>query len=258
MTTKATETKRPRRRLIKKIALGLLACVALGGVMLLWMVRSEPAHWKEHQAYLSTHSPQEIAQTAQTVEQRLLAFAKSLTGPQSAGAATIDDMEVVEEVAKEPVIRKMMLTQDEINAWITERFTEWLTYRDYDMPKQIKDPMVVVNKERLAMSFAYRSGGFEQVFTAGFMVTIRKDGKAVLALRDMAAGRLTIPAEGIGDYLREHAPDKGSASKVGEWLDKMHRVEFKPSMKIDGHKVHVMSYDVREDGVELTVKIDPK
>lgn len=256
---------RRRRRIIRRALLGLLATIVLAAGVLVWLVRSEPAHWQEHQAYLDSTSPQEIEQTAQSVEQRVLAFAKMLTGPQTAEAGTIADVEtqVSGEASdtnetKQPVVRKVLLKPHELNAWIAERFEDWMSYRDYDMPEQIQDPMIAVNRDDLKLSFAYRTGRFEQVFTAGFLVTFREDGKAILNLRDVAAGRLSIPADGIGDYLRDHAPDKGQANKVAGWLDKMHRIEFKPSMKLGEHKVHVLRYDVLEHGVELTVRVEQR
>ena len=92
--------------------------------------------------------------------------------------------------------------------------------------------------------------------TAGFDVSFLKNGNALLELRDVMAGKLSLPADGIGNYIRSKAPDNPQAARVAGWLDKLDGVEFKPSMKLGkDHKVWVIDYSVGEDGIALTVKV---
>jgi hypothetical protein len=52
-------------------------------------------------------------------------------------------------------------------------------------------------------------------------------------------------------------PDTPALRRTADWLDKLDKVEFKPSMKLgDHHKAYVLDYKIREDGLLVTVKIE--
>ena len=144
-------------------------------------------------------------------------------------------------------------------SWLAEKIHEWMSYRDYVMPENIADPMIAVTDEQLLLSFAINTSAFSQVFTAGFDIDFREDGNASLKLRNVKAGSLPLPVDGIGNYIRSQAPDSGAARKAANWLDKLDGVEFKPSMKLGKkHKAQVTDYAVVEGGIAMTVRVEKR
>jgi len=249
------------RRLRRIIGIGIVAITSLAvGVVVTMVVlmRSEPAHWKTHQQYLQSHTPEQIAQDAAKVEQRILSLTQ-LVGDGSANSNATDEAGGLTLIADKPIIRKVRFDQHELNAWVAQKFHEWITYRDYIMPDEIHDPMVAIENGRLMLSFELRAGEFNQVFTAGFDITFEDEGLALMELRDVMAGNLSIASDGIGDYLRRYGPDDGRADQIADWLEKLDRLEFKPSMKVgETHKARVVDYRVVDDGVEVTLELTPR
>ena len=74
----------------------------------------------------------------------------------------------------------------------TQKFQEWLTYRDYVMPEGLSEPAVSIEETRLLVSFEFTTHGFSQVFTAGFGVRFAKVGQAIMELDDVMAGKLSL------------------------------------------------------------------
>ena len=67
----ATAARPRRRRLLRAVLLAaLLMSVAAGGTIF-WLLRSEPAHWKQHQQFLQSASPQELKAMAQKVDRQM-------------------------------------------------------------------------------------------------------------------------------------------------------------------------------------------
>ena len=292
-------TKPPRRRLLRTIILALLLIVVCGIGVVIWLLRTPPAHWARHQAFLNSTSPQEIKAIAKRVDDRIdaliglaealeeaddsdgqaSALERMLTSegeqPSDDGQATAGSADqgaspggaadgsgaasAAAPKAAKPLIKKIHMSPEEANVWITEKLDEWLHYRDYEMPDQVADPMIAIEDDQLLLSFAFETSGFSQIFTAGFDLTFLENGNALLELRDVKAGQLPLPADGIGNYIRSKAPDNPAAERVADWLDKLEGVEFKPSMKLGKkHKFWVIDYAVAEDGIDLTVKVQKR
>ena len=266
-----------RRRILRLVAVSLLLLIVGGGGTVFYLLRSPPTHWQKHQAFLRSTSPQELNAIATRVDDRmgslialaeqleegqlqnLLAEADEQNVPGQQALATLPGQPASTAAPAKPLIKKIHMTPQEANAWISQKLDEWLRYRDYEMPDQVADPMIAIDDNRLLLSFAFESSGFSQVFTAGFDLTFLKNGKASLELRDVTAGQLPLPVDGIGNYIRSKAPGNATAKRVATWLDKLDGVEFKPSMKLGKkHKVWVIAYDVTEDGIDLTVKVQKR
>ena len=253
----AARPRRPRRVLRHVLCVVLVVVVGTGAVVF-WLMRSEPAHWKRHQQFLRSTSPQELKSIARKVDRQmeaLVTLAEDLEQEQTG------QNQVVTAAAgtQKPLIKKIHLTIEEANVWITEKVDEWLKYRDYDMPSQISSPMIALDGGKLLLSFELNASGFSQVFTAGFDLEFLENDSAMLQLQNVSAGKLPLPADGIGDYIRSKAPDNPTARRAAGWLDKLDGVEFKPSLKLgEQHKVCVIDYDVAEDGITLTVQVEKR
>ena len=227
-----TAKRRRRRRILRRVVCAVLLVVVGAGGVLFWLIRSEPAHWTRHQQFLQSTSPEELKSIARKIDRQL--------------EGALGD-------------KRIHMTIEEANVWITEKTDEWLKYRDYEMPSQISRPMIALDGGQLLLSFGLNVSGFSQVFTAGFDLKFLENGNALLQLRNVTAGRLPLPADGIGDYIRSKVPDNATARRAAGWLDKLDGVEFKPALKHGKQrKVCVVDYDVAEDGITLTVQVEKR
>ena len=238
-----------RRRILRKVLLGALLVIVVGGGVVFWLLRSEPAHWKRHQQFLQSVSPQELKAMARKVDGQMELLV-TLSEELDEASGGRDD---------KPLVQQIHVTIEEANVWITDKLPDWLKYRDYEMPEQIESPMVAMKGGQLLSSFRFDTPMFSQIFTAGFDVEFLENGNALLQLRNVAAGKLPLPVDGIGDYIRSKAPDNPRAQEAAGWLDKLDGVEFKPSLKLGRkHKACVIDYEVTEDGITLTVRVDER
>ena len=238
-----------RRRVLRKVLLAALLVITAGGGTVFWLLRSEPAHWKQHQQFLQSVSPQELKAMTRKVDRQmelLVTLSEELD-------------QASDSQADKPLVQKVHVAIEEANVWITEKVEEWLKYRDYDMPSEVTSPMIAMEDGQLLLSFRFDTATFSQIFTAGFDVEFLENGNALLRLQNVSAGRLPLPVDGIGDYIRSKAPDNETARKAAGWLDKLDGVEFKPSLKAGKrHKACIVDYEVTEDGITLTVRVAPR
>lgn len=281
-----TATK-PASRLVRKVMMTAFVLLVGAAATLFYLIRSEPQHWQDYQAFIKATTDQEREQLVKNVESRLESFATEMF--QSEQAATVEDLaktltsveagqdeqaagsaeeaggtggekvQLASTKLAKPAVKTIFLTADEVNAYVAQKFHDWINYRDYDMPPELSEPAVGIEEGRMLVSFEYSSNNFSQIFTAGFEIRFIGNGLAELKLTEVSAGKLSLPPEGIGDYLRNHAPDTTELKRAAKWLDKLDRVEFKPSMKL-GHqyKAYVIDYKIREDGLLVTVKIESR
>lgn len=250
--------KAGRYRALKMIGLSLLAITTIAGAAVLYLLRCEPPHWKAYQAFLRDTPPAQLQRLAAEVQKRLESLVLLADDAILSGETRL--LAVSGEVDVEhyrPVFKTLHLSPEEVNAWATEQFREWMTYRGYEMPAELTSPMVAIDNGRLLASFKYESPVWNQVFTVGFRTRFFDDGRAQLQLAEVRAGNLPLPGGNIGAYIRSKAPDTDSARRVSQWLEKLDRVEFKPSMKVGSdHKVTVVGYEVGKDGLHLALKIE--
>lgn len=288
---------RKRRWLRRAVLVCLLVPVVAAGVMF-YFARSDPAHWTAYQKRLANTTPQQMESIARNFEQRLallgvsdaeVTWQSDMNGVASRNAAATrgylaigadgsvaganmsaglqaDDEAGVMPVKAKPlsemrvdIERTILLTQEEMDALVITRLNQWMADRGYVMPSQIKDPMLQLTQNGLLMAFEYRSKNFSQVITAEFDMEIFNDGYGELRLTAFDAGRLPVPASEIGNYLAQAGEDANEAAKVGRWLSRLEKLEFKPVLELENsRRVRVISYQVKPEGVELTVRLQDR
>jgi hypothetical protein len=297
-TSVDSRAKPRKRRWLRHAALAcLLVPVVAVGVMF-YFARSTPAHWTAYQKRLANTTPQQMESIARNVEQRLallgisdaeLAWQSELNGVEarrtaaargflavgedgsvaganmSASLAIGDSAGIIPVKAKPlsemrvDVERNILLSQEEIDALIITRLSRWMADRGYVMPSQIKDPMLQFTQNGLLMAFEYRGKNFSQVITAEFDMEILNDGYGELRLTAFDAGRLPVPASEIGNYLAKAGEDANEAAKVGTWLSRLEKLEFKPVLELENsRRVRVIRYRIKPEGVELTVRLQDR
>ncbi len=266
-------------RIIRRTALFALVVVALTVGTAFFLARSEPAHWKQHQQFLAETSPKQIEELAGQVEDKLKELAnlgleeavgshgsvtswvQSLTRP--------DDTPIDDEARAEPaqtnikpedvrinVEKTITLNNEQLAAVIQTRMDEWMQERGYIKPDEIKDPMIAIKDGKLVMAFLIQSGPFSAVISGKFTLNILDNGMAELILNRFLVGQLPVPADALGEHLRESSGGDKRAAQVGEWLGKLQYLQVKPVLELEHRRrARVMDYKILDDGLELQVRV---
>lgn len=276
-------TDRPRRgrlgKVIKRVVLVTLLAVTVTAGVVVYLARSQPAYWQEHQRFLNESTPKQIEKLAEQVDVQLQTLAnlgidealkqadaaaqaiRSLTDPDDQANADGDDREPAQAKVKPEdvhinVDQTITLTNDQLAAVVQTRMDEWMKDRGYVKPAEITDPMVTVDKGKLVMAFAFEAGGFSSVISGKFDLSIHDNGMAELTMKRFLVGKLPVPANAIGEHLRKESGGDERAAKVGQWLEKLQHLEFKPVIEIENRRrVRVQDYKLLDHGLELTVRV---
>lgn len=272
---------RPRGLPWKKLLLLIVVAGVVVASVAIGLLRTTPAHYRQHRVFLQ-QPPEVIRDMAVQVEQRVtqtlldrlqVVEQQWLAGelePQPQGApmpiGRMQEQTRQSQLAGTGSVRQnklvtpptvISLSVEEINAWIAENLADWMAYKGYDMPREVRDPMFALEDGGMTLAFQYDSPEYSQVFSAHFAVTIDYEGRAHLNLLSAQAGNLPIPTHAIGTTVANGAPGSEIAQKVGHWLDKLHNYEFSPVIKLDqGRKLRVLDYQVGAEGVDLTVELE--
>ncbi len=266
--------KKPSKRLklIKRaITLALLA-VALAAGVVLYLVKSEPAYWKQHEKFLAETSPRQMEELAGQVQDKLRQLAnlgldendpatrtlRELTG-QGAQAADGDGETTAYKIKPEDIHinteQTITLDNKQIAGFIQTRLDDWMQERGYVKPPEIAKPMIAVTGGELVMAFQLAAGGYDQIISGKFNLKTLDNGMAELSLKRFFVGNLPVPADSLGAFLKEHTGDS-RAAKAGRWLEKLQYLEFKPVIELEHRRrARVTDHKVLDNALELTVRI---
>lgn len=272
-----TSKARPGKigRILKRTLLLLLLAVTLTAAALIYLTQSEPAYWKQHQQFLRQTSPKQIQTLNQQVENKLQELANlgldeaqdkadpavrslnELVSPDEAGET---QPVVFQDVRLEDVPinidTTMTLDNQQIAAVIQTRLDQWMLNRGYVRPNEIKDPMVTIYGGKLVMAFHFQTGRYAAVISGKFNLNILDNGMAELTLSRFLVGQLPVPADALGQYLREKSGGDRRAQQAGEWLGKLQYLQFKPVLELEHRRrARLMDYQTLDDGIELTVRV---
>ena len=252
-----------RRRAIRLTLFLMFVVVPITGIGLaFFLLRTDPAHWKQHETFLRETTPTQIQALARSAQQRLERLCELQddtrgSRPEAIGRLVHGGRRIDPAGTRIDAVGTIFLNHDELQAVLMERFDQWLSARGYEKPEEITDPMILVRDGKLVMAFRLRMARFSQVLSGIFQLRIEPDGHADLTLDRFLAGRLPVPAAAISSYLRNKAPvHKDRAEKVGTWLAKLQHVRFKPVLEMPHRRrVRVLAYDLEEGGIQLTLRI---
>ena len=271
-------TGKPRTRggigkLIKRVVLLTLLAVVITAGVVVYLIKSEPAYWKQHEKFLAETTPQQMEALAEQVEEKLHKLAnlgidendpatqtlRELTG--QGRNATDDIVETTEYKIKPEDIhinsdQTITLDNEQLAAVVQLRLDEWMLERGYVKPDEIEDPMIAVEDDNLVMAFKLKAGKFNAIISGKFNLTILDNGMAVLTLRRFLVGKLPVPADSLGEHLRRQSGGDPRAEKVGDWLGKLQELEVKPVIELEHRRrARVMAYKIVKDRLEMTVRI---
>lgn len=257
-----------------------VAMIPLGGW---YMLGQEPAHYSAYRKQMKQADPREIQRIAEGLEAAVLGdllateVTDDLTGEQSGvttSNVTLDPTATAADAHRTQLIKGMKVTDlgrdkqgralreielgpAQVNAWLVASFNDWLDYRDFDMPSEIRSPMMDVANGKTTLFFTFESESFSQMFQADFNLKLEEDGMATLHLNRMQAGRVPVPVDSLGSVVSKAAGQVGTAQRASEWVGKIQNYRFKPTMKLpDGLKAQVLGYKTAGDKVILKLAIE--
>ena len=250
-------------RTVKRLTLTILLAVAVTTGVVVYLARSEPAYWKQHQRFLQETSPQQIEQLAEQVDVQLEALANlGLDETKHPSDAPTQPLLSPDQASAKPqdihinADQTITLSNDQLAAVVQTRMDDWMNDRGYVRPPEIADPMITVDQGKLVMAFSFQLGGLSSVISGKFNLTIRDDGMAVLSMKRFLVGKLPVPADALGEHLRTKSGGNERAAQVGRWLEKLQHLEFKPVIELDHRRrARVQDYKLLDHGLELTVRV---
>ncbi len=264
-------TNRRWLRFALRAVLVLLLLVAAGSAIIIYLARSEPTYWKEHQVFLRESTPEQLEQLAEQVDLQLQSLANLGLDPidreadaamQSLNALAGSDRPDDNQAKVKPedvhinIDQVFTLTNDQLAAVVQTRLEDWMSDRGYDKPTEITDPLVAVDDGSLVMAFQLQLGSFAQIVSGRFDLQIHNDGMAELSMKRFLVGTLPVPANAVGKHLRQMSGGNSRATEVGEWLEKLQHLEFKPVIELDHRRrARVQDYKLLDHGLELTVRV---
>lgn len=280
-TGKPTPARKQRtrgglRKLITRVVVLTLLAVLLTAGVVIYLAKSEPGYWKQHEKFLAETTPQEMEKLAGQVEDKLKMLAnlgidqndpatqtlRELTGQGTGNQTTADGVVETTEFKIKPedvhinTEQTITLDNEQLAAVVQLRMDEWMLERGYVKPKEIEDPMMAVDDGNLVMAFKFKAGKFNAIISGKFDLTILENGMAVLTLKRFLVGKLPVPADSLGEHLRRQSGGDPRAEKVGEWLGKLQELEVKPVIELEHRRrARVMAYKTLKDGLEMTVRI---
>jgi len=272
-----SKSSHPRRcagrvtRLQLVLLVGMALLCSAGGVGY-WLWSIEPEHWTDNQAFLESHSEDEIQDLAAKAEQRfteLSNFFQSEPLIQPTGNRTQarhnkadsgSDNTALPDAAQadpnRPITRSMAFTTQEINAWLNQRAPDWLANRGTPMPANVSRPMVAIQGEQMVAAFKYSSPEVEQVVSMFFDVKIDEQGKAQLKLNRIQGGNLPLPVEKLSQRLAGGDDASESVKKLAAMFEGQ---AFDPVWDVDKtRQARLLAFKPTAKGVEVTVRTQPK
>lgn len=247
--------KRRSRALLRRFALAAFLLMIIGAVVVFLLMQTEPHYWEDNQAFLHNHTPEEINAIADRLEARILGVLMA----HDANASRVRDTNMPQIPGEGPDTRTVFMTTEEVNAWMAKRLHAWARYQGYLVPEQFQDPMVAIDDGHLTFAFRYASPGWSQVFSGRLYASFDDTNHAKLRIKRVRAGEMPIPPGGIGLYIRHHMGNDVESGSNADWFDKVDEIDFNPKFKSQSRqRVWLKGYTVRDGGIYLVLKIDPR
>ncbi|MEM6392997.1 MAG: hypothetical protein AAF797_09515 [Planctomycetota bacterium] len=275
----SSKDKRPRRW-ARRLLWGGVCGLVLSGLSvtaLWWATQSTPVFYAE---YLDK-SAEERASAEAALDAKLAALVESAyreteraadSGEWSAtqGPAGLerqrDELEVMvssavpEAHAQEvriDAVRDLSLDNAELAALVARHLDEWMRQRGYVRPAALKRPIVAVVRGRLHLAFTLQTERYTQTFSGEMNLRLIDTGMAELSVSRLRAGELPLPVDSVGGYLAGRDSERGR--QIGEWLETLERVEFRPVLKLEhGVRARLVDFTLREEAIDLRLRLQDR
>lgn len=258
------------RRWIRRVLIGTSVVLVFGVGLTVYLLRRPPAVWTEAQQIIAQTTPEEQAELAAAVKQRLTMQIESAVGDpdepgdpaegQTPERATLRQSKAGKPKVAPPVDQtyELALTNDELVALVNDVFDDWTRQRGYEVPDQVTEPVVLAHKGRLAIAFEIDTPSWSQVFSGYVKLKFKPDGMAVGRVEELTAGSLPVSVVEVGEMLRDKLPEseRELADRVGDWLAELDGFEFRPVLEMEKRRrARVVAAQVGDKGVTLTMRV---
>jgi hypothetical protein len=95
---------------------------------------------------------------------------------------------------------KALFTAEQINGWLA---TQLASEQNHDLPANVRDPRVAINKDTITLGFRTNSGGVDTVVTVDASVFLTDEGAVGIQLVSVRAGALPLPVMRLADQLAD-------------------------------------------------------
>lgn len=248
------------RRWVRVALVGTVAVVLLALGLTFYLVRRPPAVWTEAQEILAQTTPQERAEKADQVIERLSEMVDQNDARVSSGGNTPQGHAETFALSNQTVddTHELQLSNEELVALASEMFSDWTAQRGYSVPKHITRPVVLADNGRLAIAFEITTHSWRQVYSGYVELTFRPDGMALGRVVDLTAGSLPVSVVSVGETLRKQLPKSESAlaDQIGDWIAQLEAFEFRPVLEMEHRRrARITSMAVGKEHVTLQMRV---
>jgi len=243
------------RRLLKRWIVLALAVAFLGVAGRgYWLFRSDPEHWQHRRAFIETSREEDLVAMANHVESQVLKL-QSYQGPLPGQAA-----KAVDTVAEDPSLRRVHMTLDEANAWLTTKLDQWLANRGVMMPSHLSRPTIHVDDGEMVISALLDAPQMRKVISTTLDIEIMADGLLRIERQSIRWGRLPVPLSFVEELFGQHTSPQRRAL-----LDDVTRMTNgepqDPRIPYLGDRsrrrmMRLLAIDLRDDEIDLTFRIE--
>lgn len=261
---------RPRRRWVRRFLLAVIWVSVVGGATVIVLLRSTPEDYKQFQAFLETHTEQQIADIAVNVENKfssLLAIGGDSPAGTQGGSITGADPSVdgavdLETAAPEVLFgpRDLLITRNEANAWLTNKLPGWIESRGTSFPPQVSDIMASTEGNHIVIRFNFQTKEISQIVSMVMDTKFQSDGKVLLTLQSIRGGQLPLPLETLTGALTKTVDANSRVAEAVEKMTKMFDGEtFDTRFNLDKKRdLTVVGVEFVKETINLKMNLVPR
>jgi hypothetical protein len=243
---------------------GVVSLAVVTGVVIYWLWSSEPTSWQRTREMMSQKPAEEVRELADSLERGVVAKLSHIDPtaqppPPAPGTAT----GAADAQGKAPpppppdpnAPRTLTITPDAANAWLKTKLPKWLANQKRSMPDEIQQPTVWIDDGRLVLAFRLVTDKFDQVFSAALDAKMTDDGRLSLRAHRVWAGRLPVPFQRVINAMDQRRFGYKTRRFLNDLAgDKGYVVD--PVQDVDGRKARLLGFAVKDNGVELTFRVE--
>ncbi len=216
--------------------ISLVLLLSAAGVM--WYVYTQamtkPEFYKTRDAFIEKTGPVDLDRLANETEQRITDTITQPHSPSLTGGA----FEVV-------------LTYDQINAWLATRFAGWAKHQGMTLPGSVKSAMVTQEEGDLVFATEINDPGYKGVMSFRFHVELVEKGAepsvVMVRLVHAKSGNIRVPI--TEESIRSRIPDE----TIKKWLEQLDKGYPVPAVAMldpkSNRQIRLDKLDVTAEGL---------
>lgn len=232
------------RRIVKWALLTstvMVVIIVIAAWILVYRATSAPEFWDQTQTFWADTDTATLDKMAESAERRVFNRVSNTpnedanTGPQT-----------------------VTVTLDEANAWLRQRFPQWVENRGQQMPPELMDPMLAIEEDLLVLAFQIETDERTSLVSLLVDVEFNEDGTGIFRLANVRLGRQDLPLQWlinkISAYDNSYADLAANAQGLTEGLP------FEPVFAMPGSQdrlVRVRDMRLLEDENTIELDIEP-